>query len=546
VTAVAVHRSAAASLLVHRETVACGALTASVAGLLLAFGPAPGDAGIHLYRTLLVRDGAPVWDNFWYAGSFPLASYSLLYYLPAALLGNLPLVLAGAVASTMLFSAIAAREWGAAAVWPARAFAVFAAAPLFTGLYSYSLGFAALLGSVLAAQRRRPWAAVLLAVATLGFSPLAFAFLGLVLASILAARRRLSASAAILGAGMLALAGLEVAVLHAFPSGGAYPFHLVNLAGVVAVCVLGALLARRTESGRPLLAFFVLWGTTSLLVWARASPVGGNWTRLDEVVFPVMLVTASLARFRPRPLAVAALAGALAYSLVPPLLLVPYRLDSRPAAAAFWQPALAFLARHARPGFRVEVVPTAAHWESYWIPRGGFALARGWYRQLDVADNPVLYSPRLDAATYVRWLRSVAVDYVLLPATKLDPVGGPREARLLRSNPAGLRPVARGRTWTMYRLADPTPLLTGPGRSRVTAFGHTRIAGAARRPGRYLLRVHFNPFWRTSPNVCVRRATRGMTYLEVREPGRFSLEVVPLGEALLRALGGGAGCRSVA
>src|SRR5262249_46136775 len=161
--------------------------------------------------------------------------------------GNLPLVLAGAVASTVLFSAIAAREWGAAALWPARLFAVFAAAPLFTGLYSYSLGLAALLGTVFAVQRRRPWLALLLAAATLGFSPLAFGFLGLVLFSIFLARRRLSAPAAILGAGMLALAGFEVSVVRAFPSGGAYPFHLVNLAGVVAVSVLGALLARRAE-----------------------------------------------------------------------------------------------------------------------------------------------------------------------------------------------------------------------------------------------------------------------------------------------------------
>ncbi|HEU5404450.1 MAG TPA: hypothetical protein VFU52_00085, partial [Gaiellaceae bacterium] len=73
----------------RRELVLAAALTASFAALIHAVGPAPGDAPVHLYRTFLVRDGALVWDNFWYAGTYPLASYSLLYYLPAALVGNL-------------------------------------------------------------------------------------------------------------------------------------------------------------------------------------------------------------------------------------------------------------------------------------------------------------------------------------------------------------------------------------------------------------------------------------------------------------------------
>jgi len=50
----------------HRLEVACCALlTAAVAALLLAFGPVPGDAAVHLYRTFLVRSGALVWDNFY-------------------------------------------------------------------------------------------------------------------------------------------------------------------------------------------------------------------------------------------------------------------------------------------------------------------------------------------------------------------------------------------------------------------------------------------------------------------------------------------------
>ena len=81
----------------RRELVVGAAVTAALAAFLIAVGPAPGDAPAHLYRTLLLRHGTFVWDNFWYDGSYPFASYSLLYYLPAALVGNLPIIFAAAV-----------------------------------------------------------------------------------------------------------------------------------------------------------------------------------------------------------------------------------------------------------------------------------------------------------------------------------------------------------------------------------------------------------------------------------------------------------------
>jgi hypothetical protein len=527
------------------ELAVCAATALTVAGLLLAFGPAPGDAEVHLYRTYLVDHGALVWDNLWYDGNFPLATYSLLYYFPAALVGNVPLVVAAVVASTILFGAIARDEWGEAAHWPTRVFAVFAAAPLFTGLYSYALGFTMLLLCLRALQKRRLPVAFVAAALCLGFSPLAFGFLALVLSSVLVARRRITVSTVAVGAGMALLAGFEVLLQRLFPSGGVYPFHLVNLAGVLAVCVLGILLARRARGGGPLAAFFALWALTSAAAWAVATPIGGNWTRLSEVVFPVMLLTAALAGFRPRRLTAVALLAALGYALTPPLLLIPYRLDNRPAAEGFWQPALRYLARHEQPEFRVEVVPTAAHWEAYWIPRAGYALARGWYRQVDMTDNAVLYTPRLGASAYERWLRANAVEYVLLPKTELDPVGGPSEARVLLSRPKGLELVYRDREWTIYRLRRPTPLLTGPGPSHILAFDHTTIRGAVSEPGSYLLRVHFTDTWTTS-GACVAPSPNGMTRVIATAPGPFALTAPSAPTAVVRALADDRVCRPAA
>src|SRR5262249_57237523 len=133
------------------------------------------------------------------------------------------LVLSAAVASTLLFASIARREWGEAALWPSRAFGICAAAPLFTGLYSYSLGFAAMLGALRALQSRRTAVACVLAAITLGFSPLAFVFLCLVLASMLVVRRRLTGSAVAIGGAIALLAAFEVLVLRLFPSEGFLP-----------------------------------------------------------------------------------------------------------------------------------------------------------------------------------------------------------------------------------------------------------------------------------------------------------------------------------
>jgi hypothetical protein len=525
----------------RRELLLGAAVTAAFAGLVLALGPAPGDAAVHLYRTFLVRNGVFIWDNFWYDGTYPLASYSLFYYPVAALVGNLPLVFAAAVASTVLFSSLALREWGRAALWPSRIFGVLAAAPMFTGLYAYSVGFAAMLGTLKLLQLRRIKLAVLLAVLTVGFSPLAFAFLCLVVASYALAQRRFNRRDLWFGLGLGLAAGIELLALVLFPTNtGVYPFHGIDFVGVISVTALGVLVARRARAGAPLVAFYALWGLGSVLVYIVPSPLGDNWTRLSAFVFPVMLLTASLAGFRPRRLVALALGVAFAYNVVPYVLLIPSRIGNPTQQASYWQPAIAFLQRHAQPGYRVEVVPTAEHWEADWIPKAGLPLARGWYRQLDVVDNPILYSKHLDAASYRQWLRSTAVRYVVLSRTApLDWDAAPREARIVRSPSSGLTRVFQSKDWTIYELPNATPLLTGPAHPVVTAFGHTDIRGQVFAAGRYLLRAHYNPYWRLQGAGCVARGPDKMTILDLTRAQRFSLGVPRTPGGLVRELFGG-------
>ena len=515
----------AARALAHTwsESIVAAALAAASALAVVALAPPGGDTAAHLYRTELVRDGVTLWDNLWFAGHYPLASYSLLYYLPAALVGNVPLVVAGVVASAALFAALATHEWGAAARWSARAFGVAAAGPLYTGTYSYALGLAAALAALRLLQLGRPALAVAGAAISLAFSPLAFAFLSLALAAATIVRRPPRRSVGVLLLALAAVAAAQLAVMAAFPSAGRYPFSPVSLGSTLGVSALAAALALRAERARLLAVFFVLWAAVNLAAFLVPSPFGDNLTRLRALVFPLVLLVAVLVEFRPRWLAAAALAAALAYNVAPDLSALPKRAgDVRTAEQAYWAPALDFVLPRAGAEFRVTVVPTFGHWEAYWVPRSGLALARGWYRQIDMAENPELYR-RVEPQTYRRWLRRLGVRYVLVPSARLGALRADEEAELLRSRRSGLARVYDEGEWSIYELRGATPILTGPAAAKLTQLEHDLVAGSVSAPGRYRLRIRHTAYWDVRGDVCIARAADGMTTLVAKRATRFEL-----------------------
>jgi hypothetical protein len=511
------------------------AAIALVVGLaLVLLGPPPGDLPAHLYRTELVEDGVYVWDTFWYAGHYPLFTYSLLYYFPAALVGNDVVALVSVVAAAALFASLAEREWREAARWPARAFAVVACGPLFTGTYPYAAGLATGLATLKALQLGRRWTAIALAALTLGFSPLAFLYLCLAVVAVFLGRRpRLDGTSVAVGGALLALGLLQGALLLLYPEEAEYPFfRLSELLAVIALSAACAALALRAERGRLLAAVFGLWALGAVVAFTVPSPIGENVTRLRGIVLPLAILAAALASYRPRWLAGFAVASALAYTLVPYVGAALHRTDTRSAESSFWEPALAFLDARASSDFRVEVVPTGDHWEAYWVPRAGFPLARGWYRQLDIAQNPLFYEDTLEPEAYRDWLASLGVRYVLLPETQLGRLGEEREAELIRSGRAGLVEVARAGEVTVYEVPEPTPILTGPGEARLTALEHDRVEGELGAAGTYRLAVRWTPTWRVAAgDVCVREAPDGMTQVVARNSGAFALGVSALPQA---------------
>jgi hypothetical protein len=498
-----------------------------VAVPLALLGPPGGDAPAHFYRTELIRDGVFLWEGYWFAGHYPLASYSLLYYFPAAVVGNVPLAVAAAIVSAALFAAVGRHEWGADASWPAIAFAIVSAGPLFTGTYPYAVGVAFLLLALRALQLGRTWLAAACIVLTAGFSPLAFLFLALALLAVGLVRRRLDRRAVAVGAAVALAGAVHVAALVFFPHDATYPFFRVGeLVAVLAAGALGTALALRSRRGRVLAAFFALWAFVAMLAFVVPSPLGENVTRIRGLLLPLMLLAAVLAGFRPRWLAYPALAGALVYTLLPYFVMIPFRLDGRPWREAFWTPAIAFLEGADMSQYRVEVVPTSDHWDAYWIPHAGMPIARGWYRQLDYAENRLFYEGELHPEEYRAWLQRLAVRYVLLPDTHLGRSGEENEAELLRSGASGLRIVFQTADWTIYELPDPQPLLAGPGDAVITTFGHEAVAGSVSAPGTYRLAVRFTRYWRVASGaLCAARAQDGMTELRFVRAGTFRLEI---------------------
>ena len=213
-----------------------------------------------------------------------------------------------------------------------------------------------------------------------------------------------------------------------------------------------------------------------------------------------MLLTASLAGFRPRRLVVLALACAFTYNLVPYLPPRSRRGSTtrrrRRASGSRRSSISAPTTCRATASRSFRRRSTGRRTGSR---RPGFPLARGWFRQIDevytLASMRRASTPRSSDA----WLRRSAVRYVLLiidGTARLGRRAARGADRPLASRP-GLSPRLPQQGLALFtRCRMRRRCLTGPADPVVTKFGHTvtRVA-ASSEPGRYFLREHYNPYW---------------------------------------------------
>jgi hypothetical protein len=529
----------------------CGATAAAVAALIYYGGPPGVDLPSHVFQTWLYSHaGFNLWNNYWYAGRYEFVTYSVLYYPLASLIGQALATTTAAAVLAGSFAGVSRREWGSAATGPSITFAATAPFILMVGgLYPFLAGAAAGGAALVCIQRGWRTAFGIAVLASLGFSPLAFALLMAVLAAVLlgqprpglALRSHRAAFAAVVAAFVIA-----VLMERAFPSGAWYPYDLTDAAIVFGFSLVGLYITGSSPRARSLRMLFACYLALNLVAFLLKGPIGSNSSRLFVIAgAPLLWLAANVSRQRSRLVVLPLLATALALQ-VGPFVRDAYSSWGDPASeASYWKPAERMLAARSDLEHRVEVVATRGHWEAYYLAKHGIPLARGWFRQDDFPQNGPLYSHDLTPARYRRWLRSLGVHYVLLSDADLD-YSAIREAALLRSGRSGLVPVQQTRHWTMYALPHPTPLVTPPAgsKARLVTLGQGRVDLWTSGPGRYLVRVRSSPYWVASPSfTCVATSHDGMTTVTTPTGGYIRLTIDPAIEQVAETVGGGgSGC----
>ena len=495
------------------------ALSAALAALMLLWDPRVGDLAAQVFHTeLFQHTGLAIWNGSWYGGHYTL-NYSLLFPPAAALLGPQVVGTLSVVATSYLFDRLVRDHWGTEARWATLWFAAGVVTLLADGQLTFALGVAFGLAALRSLQVGRPLLALAAAAACPLASPVAGAFLAGVLAATWERGERLNRTA--VAAALVALV-LTVVPNLAFPEPGRFPFVFSSFVAIPVWCAGALFLTWRADGEARLRRVIVGYGLASTLVFLTPNALGGNAVRLGAL-FGGPVLAAVLLAHRPLPVGVGAapepgqglapplrrlprwfytavlvvtLTGSLYWQFTASVTQVARAVGDPSTEASYFQPASHWLMEHGGRGTRIEVPPTANHWESaYLAPK--FELARGWLRQLDTARDGLFYKEgALTERSYEHWLRGNAISYVALPDAPLD-YSSQEEAKLILSAPPYLVERFHSQHWRIYEVTDPKPLVEplGSGRANTVRIGPQGFALNVTSPGEFLVRVSFTPYW---------------------------------------------------
>jgi hypothetical protein len=477
------------------------ALSALLALAMVAWNPQVGDLAAQVFRTeLFQRGGLAIWNGSWYGGHYTL-TYSFLFPPLASVFSPQLVGMASVVASSYFFDRLVRDRWGDPARWATLWFAAGVVTLLADGQLTFALGVACGLASLRSLQVGRSKAALAAAAACALSSPVAAVFLaGVVLVGALERGRpfnRVAIWTAALALGLIALPNL------AFPEPGQFPFAFSSYIAIPLWCG-GALYVTRGLGAeeRQLRWALVGYVLAATLLLAAPNPIGGNAVRLGALFGGPVLAAVVLAR-RPRLdrfsilVLALAMAGGLYWQVTASVSQIARSVGDPSTTPSYFQPPARWLREHAGPGVRVEVPPTANHWESAYLA-SQFELARGWLRQLDTTRDDIFYDgeSRLSNAAYSNWLRQNAISYVALPDAPLD-YSSTAERRLLLSNPPYLHLRWTSSHWRIYAVRHPEPLVDPMGAAAASTLwvGRQSFGLDVTRPGEFLVRVNFTPYW---------------------------------------------------
>jgi hypothetical protein len=511
------------------------ALSAALAALMLIWDPQVGDLAAQVFHTeLFQHTGLAIWNSSWYAGHYTL-NYSVLFPPAAALVGPQVVGMLSVVGSSYLFDRLVRDHWGAEARWATLWFAAGVVTLLADGQLTFAFGVAFGLAALRSLQTGRTTLAIAAAAGCALASPVAGAFLaGVLAAGVWERGERLNRSAIAAAAAALIL---TIAPNLAFPEPGRFPFVVSSFVAIPIWCAGALFLTWRAGGEARLRRVFIGYAIAGVAIFLTPNAMGGNAVRLGAlfggpVLAAVLLSHRPLSRPHPRVPAwfytavlVVTLAGSLYWQFNASVAQIARSVGDPSTKESFFQPASHWLMEHGGRGTRIEVPPTANHWESaYLAPK--FELARGWLRQLDTARDDIFYKEgALTDRSYERWLRNNAIRFVALPNAPLD-YSSAAERRLILTDPSYLHERFHDNHWRIYEVAEPKPLVAsmGSGRASAVSVGHEGFALDVTKPGKFLVRVNFTPYWSIGDGSGCLLRDGNWTIARVAHPGTFSVD----------------------
>jgi hypothetical protein len=505
------------------------------------------DQAAQFYRVMQFKaHGLMLLDAGWYGGNFPLG-YSVLAPAIGAAVGIPVAFIAAAALATWAFDRMVSFNLGSRPLgtWY---FAISTVLPVAIGQLPFLWGEAFGLAALVALQRgRRPLALGLGILAAL-CSPLAAAFLAMVClawAAYATGRRGWLMGTAGVILGLILLLGLL------FPGDGAFPFPWQGLVVTELLCLTTLTPLVRTTPAVRLGALF--YAAATFFSFLVPNPLGGNAPRLAASIGVPLLacfLTApgpALDRLSPARL-LSRLTGGRAIELGPRwraaavALVIPFAVwqwaptgsvvtspsNDPELHQSFYQPLDAELSSVAPGPIRVEVPPTLEHWEAAFVASPHVTLARGWERQLDIANNAIFYDAgALTPSAYKDWLDANGITWVALPSAPLD-YAAQHEARLLVSGLVpGLQLVWATAEWSLWRVNDSPGLVSGP--ATLTSIVPDHLNLSVSQPGPITIRVRYTAFWTvTEGEACLSSAPGGWIAVDALSAGPMELSATML------------------
>ena len=486
--------------------VAAGCIAVLLAAAYLLAPPMGRDFSAQLAHAQLAESHWPeLLDLRWYSGFNPLG-YSVLSPPVMALLGVRLTTALAYVASVVLFAALLKRTAVPRPVAGAIVGAVCLAGNLVITRTTFALGLAVGLGALLALVSGRPRLTYGLSVLAPLASPVAGLFLGVAGGALfLSGRRREGVKLAV--SAMVP----TIAVSLAFGNGGYQTFAGKQALLSLLACLGVAGLCWRRQ--------VVRWGglLSAVLVAAAyllPTPVGTTASRLPELfAAPIIVAVAAI------PLVALIAAAASVVLLLPPVSITEVQERGDPALSPqFYAPLLNQLAVRRAAG-PIEVVPTRRRGEVAFVAPA-VAIAKGWSRPADTGRNAIFYDGSLNADTYRKWLDDNAISYVAMSQGPYD-WSARDEVTLLRGGLPYLQEVWSDRTWTVYAVANPRPVISPPG--QVIGRDAVSLTVSLPEPGEYVVRVHWSRYLTVS-NGCMRPAEGGWAMVVVEHAGTAEIE----------------------